>query len=249
MPNCEVASVACIDDEISRMESEQAALGCDHRAVFDTTYLELTRELRRDLDTDPGLFNDPRYLYAEDALFADVYFDTLHAWESGGPVAPAWRIAFEQAEHGQITGAQEMLLGINAHVQNDMPFVIAALGVRQPDGTSRKHDYDAFNEVLNRAYEPVVTAIRQRFDPSMGLTNPDLVTLDDIGGLGPSAPGASSSGATPSGCSMPRPTSSGRRSRSRSRRTRPSGRRESRPCRSPASGPHATRTARSSWAS
>ena len=165
------------------MESEQAQLGCDHRAVFDTTYLELTRELRRDLDSDPGLFNDPNYLYTEDALFADVYFDTLHSWETGGPVAPAWRIAFEQAEHGQITGAQEMLLGINAHVQNDMPFVIAALGVRRPDGTSRKHDHDAFNEVLNRAYEPVVTAIRQRFDPSMGVTNPDLVTLDDIGGL------------------------------------------------------------------
>jgi hypothetical protein len=51
-----------------------------------------------------------------------------------------------------------MLLGINAHVQNDMPFVIAALGVRQPDGTSRKPDHDLVNEVLNRGYEPVVEA-------------------------------------------------------------------------------------------
>jgi hypothetical protein len=76
-----------------------------------------------------------------------------------------------------------MLLGINAHVQNDMPFLIAALGVRTPDGETRKPDHDAVNEVLNRAYEPVVTAIRQRYDPSIGLTNPDLVTADDIGGL------------------------------------------------------------------
>jgi hypothetical protein len=183
VPNCEVPSVGCIDDEISRMQAEQTALGCDHRAVFDTTYLELTKEIRRFVDTDPGALKDLNYLYSEDALFADFYFNTLSAWDRGEPVAPAWRIAFQQAESGQITGAQEMLLGINAHVQNDMPFVVAALGVREPDGTSRKPDHDAENEILNRGYEPVVTAIRQRFDPSMGLTNPDLVTADDIAGL------------------------------------------------------------------
>ena len=85
--------------------------------------------MRGMLDTDPGLVQDRNYLYTEDALFADFYFDTVHAWEHGDPVPPAWRIAFQQAASGQITGAQEMLLGINAHVQNDMPFVIAALGV------------------------------------------------------------------------------------------------------------------------
>jgi hypothetical protein len=183
VPNCEAPSVGCIDAEIQRMTDLRDRLGCDHRGVFATTYLELTKEIRRFVDTDPGTIKDPNYLYTEDALFADFYFDTLKAWDNGEPVAPAWRIAFQQAESGQITGAQEMLLGINAHVQNDMPFVIAALGVREPDGTSRKPDHDAENEILNRGYEPVVTAIRQRFDPSIGLTNPDLITLDDIGGL------------------------------------------------------------------
>jgi Family of unknown function (DUF5995) len=76
-----------------------------------------------------------------------------------------------------------MLLGINAHVQNDMPFVIAALGVREPDGTSRKPDHDAMNEALNRGYEPVVEAVRERYDPTMSVTNTRLATLDNIGGL------------------------------------------------------------------
>jgi hypothetical protein len=183
VPYCETPSIGCIDTEIQRLTTLRDQLGCDHRAVFATTYLELSRKLREMLDTDPGLIRYPDYLYTEDALFADMYFDSFHAWESGGPVPPAWRIAFQQAASGQITGAQEMLLGINAHVQNDMPFLIAALGVRTPDGATRKPDHDAVNEVLNRAYEPVVTAIRQRYDPSIGLTNPDLVTLDDIGGL------------------------------------------------------------------
>jgi hypothetical protein len=181
VPYCENPSIGCIDTEIGRMTSLRDRLGCDHRGVFATTYLTLTQVLRSMLDTDPGLVQDRSYLYSEDALFADFYFDTVQAWSHGDPVAPAWRIAFQQAASGQITGAQEMLLGINAHVQNDMPFVIA--GVRAPDGSSRKPDHDAINEVLNRAYEPVVAAIRQRYDPSIGVTNPDLVTVDDIGGL------------------------------------------------------------------
>jgi hypothetical protein len=183
VPYCETPSVDCIDTEIERMTELRDRLGCDHRAVFATTYLELTKEIRRFVESDPEALKDLNYLYTEDALFADFYFDTISAWEDGGRVAPAWRIAFEQAERGEITGAQEMLLGINAHVQNDMPFVIAALGVRMPDGTSRKPDHDAVNEVLNRGYEPVVEAIRQRYDPLISLTNTSLLPADNIAGL------------------------------------------------------------------
>jgi hypothetical protein len=183
VPYCETPDVGCIDTEIERMTELRDHLGCDHRAVFATTYLELTKEIRRYVDSDPETLQDPNYLYTEDALFADFYFDTVQAWENGGQVAPAWRIAFEQAERGKITGAQEMLLGINAHVQNDMPFVIAALGVRTPNGESRKPDHDIINEVLNRGYEPVVEAIRQRYDPLISLTNSSLVPADNIVGL------------------------------------------------------------------
>jgi hypothetical protein len=183
VPYCETPSVECIDTEIERMTELRDRLGCDHRAVFATTYLELTKEIRRYVDSDTETLQDLNYLYTEDALFADFYFDTIDAWEHGGRVPPAWRIAFEQAAHGQITGAQEMLLGINAHVQNDMPFVIAALGVRTPDGASRKPDHDVINEVLNRGYEPVVEAIRRRYDPLISLTNSSFVPADNIAGL------------------------------------------------------------------
>ncbi len=182
-PFCEAPSIACVDTAMERLRSLRERLGCDHRGVFATTYLELTRELRSRLDADPGLFADPEYLYTQDALFADVYLRTVEAWEAGEDVAPAWRISFEQAERGQLTGAQEMLLGINAHVQNDMPFVIAELGVREPDGDSRKHDHDVMNDVLNSAYDSVVREVGSRFDPTMSLTNPEAVAVDDIGGL------------------------------------------------------------------
>jgi hypothetical protein len=183
VPFCRKATVRCIDTEIKRMRRMQARLGCDHRAVFDTTYLELTLELRRTLRARPHFFADPRYLYREDALFADVYFNTLRAYSRGQPVPPAWQIAFDSARSGNINGAQDMLLGINAHVQNDMPFVLAALGQRMRNGTSRKPDHDKFNEILDAAYQPVVTAIEDRYDPIVGTTNARWTFADDVAGL------------------------------------------------------------------
>ena len=53
VPNCRKATIRCIDVEIRRLRERQRKWGCDHRAVFATTYLELTKELRQLLrDTD-----------------------------------------------------------------------------------------------------------------------------------------------------------------------------------------------------
>jgi hypothetical protein len=183
VPFCPKGRVSCVRTEIRRLTELRDRLGCDHRAVFATTYLELTKELLRTVEADPGFFRYPSYLYTEDALFADVYFNTVDAWRQGESVPPAWRIAFQSAGSGDLNAAQDMLLGINAHVQNDMPFVLAALGLRTSDGTSRKVDHDAVNAVLNRAYEPVVDAVASRYDPVVRLTNSPLTPLDDAAGL------------------------------------------------------------------
>ncbi|MFL5894163.1 MAG: DUF5995 family protein [Thermoleophilaceae bacterium] len=183
VPYCRKATVKCIDTEIQRLQKAQTTFGCDHRGVFATTYLELTKQLRRTLRADPRFFQDSRYLYREDALFADVYFNTARDYARGKPIAPAWRIAFDTAKSGDVNAAQDMLLGINAHVQNDMPFVVAALGVRRLDGGSRKPDHDRVNEILDAAYEPVVRAVQARYDPIVGTTNASWTFADDAAGL------------------------------------------------------------------
>ncbi len=183
VPHCRKPSARCLDVEVARLKRLRSRLGCDHRAVFATTYLVLTRALRQMTREDPKLFPHPKYLYAEDALFADVYFRTFRGYNLGAKVAPAWHVAFQAAASGNANGAQDMLLGINAHVQNDMPFVVAALGLRNKKGGSRKKEHDAVNKVLNRAYQPVVDAITHRFDPLVGITNSSATPLDDFAGL------------------------------------------------------------------
>jgi hypothetical protein len=180
VPRCRRATIRCIDVEVARLRRAQRRWGCDHRAVFATTYLELTKTLRRVLRERPDFLRYPKYLYVEDALFANVYF---RAARRGKPVAEAWRIAFEAGRSADLNATQDMLLGINAHVQNDMPFVLAALGLRTRSGESRKEDHDAINDVLDRSYANVVRAVRERFDPQVGLTNSESTPTDDVLGL------------------------------------------------------------------
>ncbi|HYH59901.1 MAG TPA: DUF5995 family protein [Thermoleophilaceae bacterium] len=183
VPHCRRATIRCIDVEIRRLRRLRDELGCDHRAVFATTYLELTKTLREVLEEEPEFLRYPRYLYVEDALFANVYFRSVRRDARGKPVPPAWRIAFDAARTKELNGAQDMLLGINAHVQNDMPFVLAALGLRARSGESRKVDHDAINDVLDRSYKGVVAAVRDRYDAQVGTTNSELLPADDVLGL------------------------------------------------------------------
>ena len=85
--HCRRPRVACVDGVIKRLRRLRNRLGCDHRGVFATTYLELTKQIRQDLDDYPDLYRDRRYLYFQDALFANVYVDTFRAYKRGEPVA------------------------------------------------------------------------------------------------------------------------------------------------------------------
>jgi hypothetical protein len=184
VPHCRKATVRCVDVQIKRMRRLQRELGCDHRAVFATTYLTLTRQYREDLSAGmKKQLQDVKYLYREVAVFANVYFETVKRGKRGQEIPEAWRIAFETARSGEVNAAQDMLLGINAHVQNDMPFVIAALGLRTKAGESRKPDHDLVNEVLDRAYQPVIDEVAARYDPFVSTTNASWNPLDDVAGL------------------------------------------------------------------
>jgi len=183
VPGCRHPGLNCLQSTIRRLHQRENRLGCDHRAVFSTTYRVLTQVMLERLRKEPDFFRWPRYLYFEDGLFADVYIANSAAWTHEKRVPPAWRIAFETARDSDATAAQDMLLGINAHVQNDMPFVLAALGQQTRNGTSRKVDHDAENEILADAYQRVVDAVERRYDPSVAASNPDGVPADDVAGL------------------------------------------------------------------
>jgi hypothetical protein len=145
---------------------EPLATQCDHDAVFSLAYLRTTEEFLRASET-PGFFNDPNKINHQAVAFAQMYFGAYDDWHAGriARVAPAWREAFQAADERTVSGAGDLLLGMNAHVNRDLPFVLVATGmVGAPNG---KQDHDKVNEVLNRVAEPMMAELAANFDPAM----------------------------------------------------------------------------------
>ncbi len=179
---CVKGTLQCVDGVVTDMTNRlrDLAQSCDHDAVFALLYLRTTEEYRRTVATDPTFFADTPYVNREDALFADDYFTAYDAWHaSSGPVPPAWAIAFEAAERREVAGSGNTLLGMSAHINRDLPFVLERLGLRHPDGSSRKPDHDKVNQILYRvAHGPALDEAAQRFDPSIRNSDVPGTTLD-----------------------------------------------------------------------
>lgn len=137
---------------------------CDHKAVFAMTYLRTTEEFVRTVKADPGFFSDNPWVNWEDRTFAQLYFNPIDAWRNGHVVPPAWRIAFAATESPDVTGVGDLFLGMNAHIQRDLPFVLAHVGLVKPNGESRKADHDKVNQFLDRVATGLQKELAARYD-------------------------------------------------------------------------------------
>jgi hypothetical protein len=168
--DCAAGRTHCVDAVIREMRRrfDPLAGSCDHDAIFSLTYLRTTEEYRRTIE-DPTFFENTRFVNHEDAVFARYYFEAYDNWAAGRRLAvpPAWEIAFDAADQRAVSAAGNLALGINAHVQRDLPFVLAAIGLVKPDGSSRKPDHDRVNEFLNRVADELYPEIARRFDPTI----------------------------------------------------------------------------------
>ena len=154
---CKNGQVQCVDKVIREMTSRFNSHGCDHDSAFAFTYLLTTEEYRSAVE-DPAFFSDNAFINHQDALFADYYFDQYDDFHAGrvDEVSPAWRIAFQTAKDQKVSALGNVLLGMNAHVNRDLPFVLAEIGLVKPDGTSRKPDHDRVNDFLNAIFFYVI---------------------------------------------------------------------------------------------
>jgi uncharacterized protein DUF5995 len=179
--DCIAGRSQCVDRTIRQMTTrfDGLASSCDHNSIFSLVYLRVTEEYRRTIDTP--FFDDTPFVNHEDTVFARYYFSAYDDWVAGdvGDVPPAWRIAFDAASDHRVSALGDLLLGINAHVQRDLPFVLYSIGLVAPDGSSRKPDHDRVNEILNRVIDPVEAEIARRFDPTIEYANLPT-TLDEF---------------------------------------------------------------------
>jgi len=160
----------CVPVTISRMDAVLGGLAasCDHRAPFTLAYLRTTQQYQRAAAT-PGFFQDPTFVNVEDVFFASYFFNASDQWNAGSTsaVPRAWQVAFAAARNRDVSGLGDILLGMNAHINRDLPYVLAGLGLVAPDGSSRHEDHERVNIFLNQVAAAMLDEAAARFDPTI----------------------------------------------------------------------------------
>jgi hypothetical protein len=175
---CKQGAIECVSRVVREMTGRFEALArrCDHDAIFALVYLRTT-ETYRDTAESTG-YSDVASVTREDALFADYYFRAFDAYHGGprhggphhgeprhgeqGSVPPAWQIAFDSASARTLSARGNAFLGVSAHIQRDLPFVLYDL-YTQGHAVSYE-DHTLVNEFL--AQVDVAPEIIARFDPT-----------------------------------------------------------------------------------
>ena len=163
---CQQGQLECVDRVIQEMERRYELLvqAGDPDALFALNYLRTTETFRETFD-EIG-YSDRAAVIFEDVLFADYYFRAYDAFHLESSVPPSWQIAFEAAENRSVTGLGHVSLGINAHINRDLPFVLYEL--EQQGRPVSYEDHVRINQFLQQV---------DVFD-ELALLDP---TIDDLG--------------------------------------------------------------------
>ncbi|MCW2786509.1 MAG: hypothetical protein JWP74_3026 [Marmoricola sp.] len=177
---CRSGSPQCIVDVIAEMQARLVPLAasCSHDAIFSLAYLRVTQNVKAAADN--GYFHDRAWLTRIDAVFAQKYFDTMDAWNAGDTAAvpKAWQLALTATRDRTMSGLGDFLMNMNAHINNDFPYVLAQVGLTAADGTTHKPDHNAYNDRLDSLYQPVFDEETARFDPTFNKIN--IGNVDEV---------------------------------------------------------------------
>ena len=178
---CVRGDLTCVDAVVREMNDRFDPLvsKCNHDAAFSLLYLRTTEEYRRTVAGNPSFFDNTPLINHEDALFALYYFRAFDDWHQGraSQVPPAWRTAFAAADNKEVTGGGNILLGINAHINRDLPFVVEAIGLTKRD--KGKADHNKVNEILRRVQKPAIAEAARRLDPTIDDAQVNGTDLDE----------------------------------------------------------------------
>lgn len=146
----------------------------NRRAVFLTVYLAVTMEMRRRVSE--AQFLDNPWVSRYTLSFANLYRAALSAYEraDGTALPKSWRIAFDAAKRADCLVVQDLLLGVNAHINHDLALALDEVSI-EPDRQSRHTDHTAVNGVL-----AALTDAAQ--DKICSLYAPGFATIDEYAG-------------------------------------------------------------------
>ena len=137
----------------------------DPLGYFPALYRQVTLTVKQGIAQ--GFFDDGPRMDRFDALFASRYFTAYDAFRSGVQPTKSWQVAFQGTRSGQLIILQDLLVGINAHINLDLGVVAGE--TFQGEALQDFHgDFDKINDILSGLL-PKVEAVVGRFSPLIGI--------------------------------------------------------------------------------
>ncbi|HEX7154032.1 MAG TPA: DUF5995 family protein [Thermoanaerobaculia bacterium] len=154
--------IAAIDTIIGWSIAQQSRLG-----YFGALYKKITVAIKQAIAE--GKFENGPRMQQLDVTFASRYFAALNAWFNPArfpPITQSWKTAFEGAEQPAPIIVQQLLAGVNAHI--DLDLGIAAQEVAPgADLPSLRNDFNTVNAVLASEVSGVLSELDE-LSPVMG---------------------------------------------------------------------------------
>jgi hypothetical protein len=180
-PEDVMAEYRTLDDVVGGFSAleQQFLPSHDRRAVFVTLYGVVSQEMRTKVSS--GAFEDPAWVERYAVAFANLYREALEAHQAGrsSAVPRAWQLCFETAVAGTALVLQDVLLGVNAHVNNDLAFALDRVSIG-PDRGRRRRDHNAVNQVLAGVTDRATERLAALYAPGVATMDEAAGALDEI---------------------------------------------------------------------
>jgi len=155
-----------IDDILLQLEDIIAeSIRANNRdGYFAALYYKVTASVKEGIAK--GRFENGPRMERLDVIFASRYLDALNGWKNGRSVTNSWRVAFEATKNSSLLVLQQLLLGMNAHINLDLG--IAAAEVTAGQLESVHNDFDSINTIISALTYQVLNEI-DRVSPLLSL--------------------------------------------------------------------------------
>jgi hypothetical protein len=153
-----LAPFTTLDDVVEGLGSLEASyLGRrDRRAIFLTVYGLMSREMKRRIAEKQ--FDDNDWVTRYTVCFANYYRDALDGYERRQRIPKSWQIAFAATQEPTGLVLQDVLLGINAHINHDLALALTDVSI-DPNRDARHRDHARVNAVLRSLTDAVAERV------------------------------------------------------------------------------------------
>lgn len=167
----------------------------DYRAVFLRAYYIITLEVHAAIhqlgDYKTQILFDPAWVARLAGKFSSLYFQSLTTEERPPGSEKAWKLAHKMAVEKSSTVLQDLILGLNAHINYDLAYGIALNLKEHGDEAEhlllprRKFDHDQVNNILVRCTPRIQQVLTRDYGGGMMMLSRFFGNWDErLTGLG-----------------------------------------------------------------